>query len=176
MISVWAPTKCAEFFKDPLNRIYDKKLEAGHKNFVSALGPVSLLILGSYSKALRCTFFGELKSSCSSKLCIIRLWYVIQGSRIKNPCCWRSVLYSRCSCISSTYSVQKRAKTCISSTYLPKNVHLKASFTKKRAKTCKSVHLKCFRTPLKKVHCQGPCILRPWISRPYCSPKIENIF
>ena len=26
----------------------------------------------SYSKALRCTFFGELKSSCSSKSCIIR--------------------------------------------------------------------------------------------------------
>ena len=25
-----------------------------------------------YSKALRCTFFGELKSTCSSKTCIIR--------------------------------------------------------------------------------------------------------
>ena len=166
-----------------------------------------------YSKALRCTFFGELKSSCSSKLCIIRLWYVIQGSRIKNPCCWRSVLYSRCSCISSKYSVKKCAKTCISSTFLPKNVHLKVSFTtkhaktcekrakawknvqkrasqvhnyqkkvhlkvsftkkhaktcKKRAKTCKNVHLKCFWTLFKNVHCQGPCILRPCISRPYC--------
>ena len=34
-------------------------------------------------------------------------------------------------------NVQKCAKTCFSSTYLPKNVHLKVSFTEKRAKTCK---------------------------------------
>ena len=66
-------------------------------------------------------------------------------------------------------NVQKRAKTCISSTYLSKNVHLKVSFTKKRAKTCKNVYLKCFWTLFKNVHCQGPCILRPFISRPYCT-------
>ena len=40
-------------------------------------------------------------------------------------------------CAKTCKNVQKRAKTCISSTYLPKNVHLKVSFTKKRAKTCK---------------------------------------
>ena len=31
------------------------------------------------------------------------------------------------------------------------------------------MHLKCFWTLFKNVHCQGPCILRPCISRPYCS-------
>ena len=85
--------------------------------------------------------------------------------------------------------MQKRAKKCISSTYLPKNVHLKVSFTKKtcknvqktcknvqkRAKSCKNVHLKCFWTLFKNVHCQGPCILRPCISRPYCI-ILEPIF
>ena len=55
-------------------------------------------------------------------------------------------------CVSQVHTVcenmQKRAKTCISSTYLPKNVHLKVSFTKKHAKMCKkpykNLHLKCF--------------------------------
>ena len=42
-------------------------------------------------------------------------------------------------CAKMCKNVQKRAKTCISSTYLSKNVHLKVSFTKKRAKTCKNV-------------------------------------
>ena len=94
------------------------------------------------------------------------------------------VLINQKTCISSSHlpknvqNVQKRAKTCISSTYLPINVHLKVSFTKKRAKTCKkraktcktckNVHLKCFWILFKNVHCQGPCILRPCISRPYC--------
>ena len=59
-------------------------------------------------------------------------------------------------------------KTC-------KNVHLKYSFMKKnvqkRAKTCKNVHLKGFRTQFKNVHLQGPCSLRPCISRPYCRAK-----
>ena len=71
--------------------------------------------------------------------------------------------------------------------HAPQNVHLKVSFTKKRAKkckkraktckTCKNVHLKCFWTLLKNVHCQGPCILRPCISRPYCiswTPRTKN--
>ena len=76
-------------------------------------------------------------------------------------------------------NVQKRAKTC-------KNVHLKYSFYQKRAsqvliyqKTCKNVYLKrkisknellkYFWTQFKIVHCQGPCSLRPCISRPYCN-------
>ena len=33
----------------------------------------------------------------------------------------------------------------------------------------KFVHLKIFWTLFKNVHCQGPCSLRPRISRPYCS-------
>ena len=70
-------------------------------------------------------------------------------------------------------SVQKHKKTL-------KNVHRKYLLNKKRAsqglifqktcknvqKTCKNVqnvHLKCFWTLFKNVHCQGPCI-----SRPYC--------
>ena len=68
-------------------------------------------------------------------------------------------------------NVQKRAKTC-------KNVHLKYSFIKKpcknvqqHAKTCKNVHLKYFWTQFKNVHLQGPCSLRPCISRPYCTFK-----
>ena len=32
----------------------------------------------------------------------------------------------------------------------------------------KFVHLKFFWTLFKNVHCQGPCSLRPCISRPYC--------
>ena len=79
-------------------------------------------------------------------------------------------------------NVQKRASKVL---IYQKNVHLKVSFTKKhaktcknvqktcknvqkRAKTCKNVHLKCFWILFKDVHCQGPCILRPCISRPYC--------
>ena len=53
------------------------------------------------------------------------------------------------------------------------------SFIKKRAsqaliyqKTCKNVHLKCFWTRFKNMHCQGPCILRPCISRPYCISRV----
>ena len=59
---------------------------------------------------------------------------------------------------SSTYSVQKCAKMCISSTHL----------SKKRAKTCKNVHLKYFGTQFKNVHLRGLCSLRPCVSRPYC--------
>ena len=65
----------------------------------------------------------------------------------------------------------------------PKNVNLKVSFTKKPAKTCKkraktcktckNVYLKFFWTLFKNVHCQGPCILRPCISRPYCTLSVD---
>ena len=49
--------------------------------------PLSNLLLSKkqindYSKALRCTFFGELKSLCSSKSCIIRL--VVCNTVFKN--------------------------------------------------------------------------------------------
>ena len=47
----------------------------------------------------------------------------------------------------------------------------RAKNVQKRAKTCKNVHLKCFWILFKNVHCQGPCILRPCISRPYCRKK-----
>ena len=40
-------------------------------------------------------------------------------------------------CAKMWKNVEKRGKTCISSTYLPKNVHLKVSITKKCAKSCK---------------------------------------
>ena len=140
-----------------------------------------------YSKALRCTFFGELKSSCSSKSCIIRS--VVCNTVFKNK---KSVLL-KVSTLQQVFVYLKYiqcAKTC-------KNVHLKYLLTKKRAsqgliyqktckkrgktckkhaktcKTCKNVHLKCFWTLFKNVHCQGPCILRPCISRPYCS-KVQN--
>ena len=33
------------------------------------------------------------------------------------------------------------------------------------------MYLKFFWTLVKNVHCQGPCSLRPCISRPYCSTK-----
>jgi hypothetical protein len=33
----------------------------------------------------------------------------------------------------------------------------------------KNVHLKNFWTQFKNLHCQGPCSLRPCISRPYCT-------
>ena len=46
-------------------------------------------------------------------------------------------------------------KTCILSNNLSKNVHLKV-----------------FWTLFKNVHCRGPCILRPCISRPYCRYNI----
>jgi hypothetical protein len=142
-----------------------------------------------YSRALRCTFFGELKSSCSSKSCIIRS--MVCNTVFKNK---KSVLlkvstsqqvfvylkYTQCA--KTCKNVQKRAKRC-------KNVHLKYLFIKNRAsqvliyqktckivqkpaKTCKNVHLKCFSTLFKNVHCQGPCILRPCISRPYCMGEI----
>ena len=138
-----------------------------------------VLVKFMYSKALRCTFFWELKSSCSSKSCIIRS--VVCNTVFKNkknPCCWRSVLYSTCSCISSTYSVQKRAKTylltkkCASPGLLYqktcKNMQKTYKNVQKHAKTCKNLHLKCFWTLFKNMHCQSPCILRPCISRPYC--------
>ena len=51
--------------------------------------------------------------------------------------------------------VQNRAKSC-------KIVQLKW-------KRSKNVHLKVFWTLFKNVHCQGPCSLRPCISRPYCN-------
>jgi hypothetical protein len=80
-------------------------------------------------------------------------------------------------CAKTHKNVQKRASQVL--TY-QKNMHLKVSSTKKRAKTCKkraktckrckNVHLKCFWTLFKNMHCQGPCILRPCISRPYCIP------
>ena len=91
----------------------------------------------------------------------------------------RCLVYLKYSCSKKrAKNVQKRAKTC-------KNVHLKYSFYQKRAsqvliyqKTCKNVYLKrkisknvllkYFWTQFKIVHCQGPCSLRPCISRPYC--------
>ena len=109
----------------------------------------------SYSKALRCTFLGELKNLCSSKLCIIGQCYVIQCSRFENMCSSRLIIYSRCQCIYGTH--------------LCKNVHLKNSFIKKLVKICKNVHLKFIWTQFKNVHLQGPCSLRPCSSRPYCS-------
>ena len=45
-------------------------------------------------------------------------------------------------------------KMCISRSHLPKNVQKRA----------KNMHLKCFWTLFKNVHCQGPCSLRPCIS------------
>ena len=42
-----------------------------------------------------------------------------------------------------------------------------------KEKMSKNVHLKFFWTQFKIVHCRGPCSLRPCISRPYCSRKIE---
>ena len=92
----------------------------------------------------------------------------------------RCLVYLKYSCSKKrAKNVQKRAKTC-------KNVHLKYSFYQKRAsqvliyqKTCKNVYLKrkisknvllkYFWTQFKIVHCQGPCSLRPCISRPYCT-------
>ena len=72
----------------------------------------------------------------------------------KNSCIGRLVLFIRC-IVYLKYSCTKNVqKTC-------KNVQ-------KRAKTFKNVHLKGFWTLFKNVHCQGPCILRPCISRPYC--------
>ena len=75
----------------------------------------------SYSKALICTFFRELKSSCNSKSCIVRSvlcntvfknkkirvvegQYFITGVRVPQ-------VHTVCK------NVQKRAKMCISSTY-----------------------------------------------------------
>ena len=98
-------------------------------------------------------------------------------------------------CAKMCKNVEKRGKTC-------KNVYLKYLITKKRAsqglifekacknvqKTCKNVqkrsktfknvYLKCFWTLFKTVHCQGPCILRPCISRPYCTINLicQNIY
>ena len=40
----------------------------------------------------------------------------------------------------------------------------------------KFVHLKLFGNLLKNVHCQGPCSLRPCISRPYCNFKKSIIY
>ena len=94
-------------------------------------------------------------------------------------------------CAKTCKNVQKRAsqvltyqKTCISRSHLPKNVQKRAKNVQKRAKTCKNVqkrakmcknvHLKCFWTLFKNVHCQGPCSLRPCISRPYCTQKFSD--
>ena len=110
-----------------------------------------------YSRALRCTFFGELKSSCSSKSCITRS--VVCNTVFKNK---KSVLLKVSTlqqvfvylkyiqCTKTSKNVQKHAKTCISSTYLSKNVHLKFSFTKK---TCKNVQKRAsqiFLDPIQK--------------------------
>ena len=35
------------------------------------------------------------------------------------------------------------------------------------------MHLKFFWTLFKNMHCQGPCSLRPCISRPYCNAPVE---
>ena len=48
--------------------VYSKILEVYISNRVRAM----MLQHICYSKALRYMFFGELKSSCSSKLCIVR--------------------------------------------------------------------------------------------------------
>ena len=110
-----------------------------------------------YSKALRCTFFGELKSSCSSKPCIIRS--VVCNTVFKNK---KSVLLKVSTlqqvfvylkyiqCAKTCKNVQKRAsqvptyqKTCISRSHLPKNVQ----------KTCKNVQKRAsqmFLDPIQK--------------------------
>ena len=126
-------------------------------------------MLTMYSKALRCTFFGELKTTCSSKSCIIRS--VVCNTVFKN----KKIVLLKVSALQQVFVYLKYiqcAKTC-------KNVHLKYLFIKKRApqgliyqKTCKNVHLKCFWTLFKNMHCQGPCILRPCISRPYCISRV----
>ena len=126
---------------------------------------------------MQCSTF---KNSCIGRLVLINRYKYIQCAKTcKNvqkrakPCknVHLKYLLIKKTCISSSHlskNVQKRAKTC-------KNVHLKYLLTKKRAsqilicqKTCKNVHLKCFWILFKNVHCQGPCILRPCISRPYC--------
>ena len=71
-------------------------------------------------------------------------------------------------------NLQKRAKTCISSIIkkrAPQGLICQKTCknVQKCAKTCKNLYLKCFWTLFKNVHCQGPCILRPFISRPYCT-------
>ena len=48
-----------------------------------------------------------------------------------------------------------------------KFVHLKKYIW--RSLPHKFVHHKSVWTQLNIVHCQGPCSLRPWISRPYCN-------
>ena len=106
------------------------------------------LFLTIYSRALRCMFFGELKSLCSSKSCIIRL------------------------VVCNTVFKKKKSVLLKVSTLQQVFVYLKYIQCAKTCKTCKNVHLKCFWTLFKNVHCQGPCILRPCISRPYCRYNI----
>ena len=111
-----------------------------------------------YSKALRCTFFGELKSSCSSKLCMIRS--VVCNTVFKN----KKSVQLKVSTLQQVFVYLKYlqcAKMC-------KNVQ-------KCAKMCKNVHLKCFWILFKNVHCQGPCSLRPCISRPYCTLYVYHL-
>ena len=105
----------------------------------------------------------------------------------KNSCIGRLVLFNRCIVYLKYSCIKNVQKTCKNVQKHAKNVHLKYLLTKKRAsqgliyqktcknvkkrekraKTCKNMHLKCFWTLFKNVHCQGPC-LRPCISRPYC--------
>ena len=82
----------------------------------------------SYSKALRCTFFGERKNSGSSKLVQLLLLYRQDDEKL---CCSRFLRY-------------------------------------------KFVQLEFFWTQFKNLHLQGPCSLRPCISRPYCITKIAQ--
>ena len=130
------------------------------------LGPTRLLISEktSYSKALRCTFFGELKTTCSSKSCIIRS--VVCNTVFKNKkivllkvsalqlSVRVSQVYTMCKNVQkhakTCKNVQKRAKMCTSSTYLSKNVHLKVSFTKKTCKIVQKRASEMFLDPFQK--------------------------
>ena len=81
--------------------------------------------LSLYSKALRCTFFGEWKNLCSSKFVQLELLNKTKARTQKKRAA----------------KVFHYINLCISN---------------------------FFETLFKDVHCQGPCSLRQWISRPYC--------
>ena len=67
-------------------------------------------------------------------------------------------------------------------THVAQNLLLDSAKARTSKKPCRLrfslhqfVHLKVFWTLFKNVHCQGPCSLRPCISRPYCIIKIEHL-
>ena len=75
--------------------------------------------------------------------------YVIQCSRkkiraVEGQCFIAGVRVSQVhTMLKNMQKRAKPAKSCISSTYLSKNVYLKVSYTRKRAKTCKNVNKTC---------------------------------